>query len=75
MAVIADMTRGFNPTDFNGKITLQDIADTVGGGEGGSASTAVTANEDVGLAAAANIQALAEALSARIKALEDAAEE
>lgn len=42
------------------------------GAASGNHNHAVTAHVDSGLEAAANIQALAQALSARIKALEDA---
>ena len=36
MAVLTDLTKAFYPTDFEGKVTLQDIVDTAGGGEGGA---------------------------------------
>lgn len=51
-------------------LAIGTTADTAAAG---NHNHAVTADADSGLAAAANIQALAVALSARIKALEDAA--
>ncbi len=49
-----------------------EIGDTASTAAAGNHDHAVTAHVDSGLDAASNIQALAQALSARIKALEDA---
>ena len=49
-----------------------EIGDTATTAAAGNHDHAVTAHVDSGLDAASNIQALAQALSARIKALEDA---
>ena len=84
MAVITDLTRAFNPVDLNGKITIQDLKDTIGGSsEGGlvigtTATTAAAGNHNhaiaadtaSGLPAAANLQAAFVALSNRVKVLE-----
>lgn len=58
------------PTTF-----APEIGSTASTAAAGNHNHAVTAHTDSGLEAAANIQALAQALSARIKALEDASVE
>lgn len=86
MAVITDLNRGLYPIDLNGKITIKDLKDTIGGGAGGltigtTATTAAAGNHNhaiaadaaSGLAAAANLQAAFVALSNRVKVLEDKA--
>jgi len=59
-------------TAMAGDTALLAIGTTASTAAAGNHNHAVTADATSGLAAAANIQALAEALSARIKALEDA---
>ena len=81
MTVITDLTRGLYPIDLDGKITIKDLKDTLGGGLaiGTTASTAAAGNHnhaitaDAGsrLAPAANLQAAFVALSNRVKVLED----
>ena len=58
------------PVDLPGGLEIGTTATTAAAG---NHDHAVEADPDVGLAAAATIQELAAALSARIKALEDAA--
>lgn len=54
MAVITDLNRGVVPDDFNGRITVQDIVDTVGGGGG----TGVLGTQLTGYTVAATESAL-----------------
>lgn len=68
MTVIA-LDRGFYPIDLKGKITMQDIKDTIGA----PGSFSVAADPAKGITEATSPQAFAEQLVARIKALEDAA--
>ena len=67
-AVIAEGTTAANAW---AKIQSGAIGTTAQKAAAGNHDHAITADEDSGLAAAADIQSLAEALSARIKALED----
>lgn len=64
---------GAGPTLENALVRNFEKLDAAAVGEGGSVDTSVEADAASGLAAAANLQDLAIALSNRIKALEDAA--
>lgn len=74
MAVIEDKTRSLYPVDGKGKITVQDLIDTTGG----SAPAELAANKvnvsahSAGGITAGNLQTVLNALSVRVKALEDA---